>query len=73
MFFRPKETRLGQVLKLIESYRDETLTPRHRTVASLGDALIKLSSWKSIAKTVEDRLYGREDLIARDFTDTEHR
>jgi transposase len=71
MFFRLKQTTSGQVLKLIESYRDEASTPRHRTVASLGDAPIERSSWKPIAKTVEDRLYGRENLIVRELSDRE--
>lgn len=38
MFFRLKPTRSGQVLKLVESYRDDTARPRHRAVASLGVA-----------------------------------
>jgi transposase len=71
MFFRLKETKSGQVLKLIESYRDEASVPRHRTVVSLGDAPIERSSWKPIAKTVEDRLYGRDDLITRDLSEDE--
>lgn len=71
MFFRLKQTKSGQVLKLIESYRDQSSTPCHRPVASLGDAPIDKWSWKRIAKTVEDRLYGREDLITRDLSDTE--
>lgn len=65
MFFRIKTTKSGQVLKLIESYRDDTLCPRHRSVASLGDAAIARADWKSIAKAVEDRLYGRAALLAR--------
>lgn len=71
MFFRLKKTKSGQVLKLIESYRDESSIPRHRTVVSLGDAPIESASWKVIAKTVEDRLYGREELIARELSDAD--
>jgi len=71
MFFRLKQTKSGQVLKLIESYRDELSVPRHRTVVSLGDAPVKHSSWKPIAKTVEDRLYDRGNLIQRDLSDAE--
>lgn len=67
MFFRLKATRSGQVLRLIESYRDETARPRHRAVASLGNAAIGRSDWKPIAKAVEDRLYGREVLLAREL------
>jgi len=67
MFFRLKQTKSGQVLKLIESYRDEASVPRHRTVASLGNAVLARKHWKAIAKTVEDRLYGRVDLIDREL------
>lgn len=69
MFFRLKPTRSGQVLKLIESYRDDTAQPRHRAVASLGNAPIARGDWKLIAKAVEDRLYGRETLLARDVSE----
>jgi transposase len=69
MFFRIKTTKSGQVLKLIESYRDDTLRPRHRNVASLGNAPLARADWKPIAKAVEDRLYGRAALMARALSD----
>jgi transposase len=65
MFFRLKRTKSGQVLKLIESYRDDTAKPRHRTVASLGNAAIAREQWKPIAKVVEGQLYGHQELVAR--------
>jgi hypothetical protein len=68
MFFRIKTTKSGQVLKLIESYRDDTMRPRHRNVASLGNAAIAHTDWKPIAKAVEDRLYGRTALMARNLS-----
>jgi transposase len=68
MFFRIKESRSGQVLKLIESYRDDTARPRHRNVASLGNAAIARADWKPIAKAVEDRLYGRAALLERELS-----
>ena len=71
MFFRLKKTKSGQVLKLIESYRDEESVPRHRLVVSLGNAPIVKESWKSIAKAVEERLYGRNELIPRDLDDSQ--
>ena len=71
MFFRLKKTKSGQVLKLIESYRDEASVPRHRTVVSLGNAPIRQKHWKPIAKAVEDRLYGYEDLLDRGLSDAE--
>lgn len=71
MFFRLKITRSGQVLRLVESYRDETARPRHRAVASLGNAPIDRVDWKPIAKAVEDRLYGRDELMARALNPTQ--
>ena len=71
MFFRLKATRSGQVLRLIESYRDEAARPRHRAVASLGNAPIACADWKPIAKTVEDHLYGREALLARTLSEAQ--
>jgi len=68
MFFRLKETRSGQVLKLVESYRDDTARPRHRAVVSLGNAALARADWKPVAKAVEDRLYGREALLARELS-----
>jgi len=65
MFFRLKTTRSGQVLRLVESYRDETARPRHRAVASLGNAPIERTDWKPIAKAVENRLYGHGVLFDR--------
>ena len=58
MFFRLKATRSGQVLKLVESYRDDTARPRHRAVASLGNASLALADWKPVAKAVETASMG---------------
>ena len=71
MFFRLKITRSGQVLRLVESYRDEAARPRHRAVASLGNAPIGRPDWKPVAKAVEDRLYGREALLERALSQTQ--
>jgi transposase len=71
MFFRLKATRSGQVLRLIESYRDETARPRHRAVASVGNAPMERGDWKPIAKAVEDRLYGREVLLGRTLSEAQ--
>lgn len=65
MFFRLKSTKSGQVLKLIESYRDDTARPRHRTVVSLGNAPLPQAIWKPVAKAVEARLYNEPELIER--------
>lgn len=69
MFFRLKATGSGQVLKLVESYRDDTAKPRHRAVVSLGNAAMDPKDWKLIAKAVEDRLYGHEQLLARELSE----
>ncbi len=71
MFFRLKPTQSGQVLKLIESYRDDTARPRHRTVASLGNAPLPRPIWKPISKAIDDRLYERDELIKRELNDEE--
>lgn len=71
MFFRQKTTRSGRVLKLVESYRDDVMRPRHRAVASLGDAPLPQEDWKVVAKTVEDRLYGKEVLVDRKLNNTQ--
>lgn len=62
MFFRLKKMKSGQVLKLIESYRDAEGVPRHRTVVSLGNAAMDAEQYKPIAKAVEARLYAQEYL-----------
>ncbi|MFZ4398144.1 MAG: IS1634 family transposase, partial [Kiritimatiellia bacterium] len=71
MFFRLKPTRSGQVLKLIESYRDDTARPRHRAVASLGNAPLAPADWKLIAKAVEDRLYGHDSMFPRNLSEAQ--
>ncbi|MBM4153108.1 MAG: hypothetical protein FJ220_06275, partial [Kiritimatiellaceae bacterium] len=63
MFFRLKKTSSGQVLKLIESYRDSEGVPRHRTVVSLGDAALAPAHYKPVARAVEARLYAHEALL----------
>ena len=71
MFFRLKTTRSGQVLRLVESYRDEAARPRHRAVVSLGNAPIERADWKPIAKAVEDRLYGCEAMLERTLSEAQ--
>ena len=69
MFFRLKATATGQVLKLLESYRDGEGKSRHRTVASLGNAPIKWEERRAIAKAVAGRLYGQGELVVRDLSE----
>ncbi len=57
MYFRVKKTPSGEVLQLIEAYRNSLGHSRSRTVISLGRARIPDKSWKPIAKAVEHKLY----------------
>jgi isopentenyl diphosphate isomerase/L-lactate dehydrogenase-like FMN-dependent dehydrogenase len=69
MFFRLKATATGQVVKLLESYRDGAGKSRHRTVASLGNASINWEERRAIAKAVAGRLYGQGELVVRDLSE----
>lgn len=70
MFFRKKTTPSGEVLQLIESYRDGEGRPRNRVVVSLGGADIPAEHWKLLAGAVEQRLRGAGgDLFAFDYPD----
>ncbi|HBM16421.1 MAG TPA: IS1634 family transposase [Lentisphaeria bacterium] len=61
MFFRVKKTPSGQVMQLIESFRDSMGRARNRVVVSLGNADIPEELSKSIAKAVENKLYNKYD------------
>ena len=67
MFFRLKTTKSGNVLKLLESYRDTENIPRHCLVASFGDAPLPKHLWKIVAKEVEERLEGQTCLFSKDL------
>ena len=57
MYFRLKKSPSGQVLQLLESYRNGEGQPRHRVVVSLGDAAMPENLRNSVAKTIERKLY----------------
>lgn len=57
MFFRIKKTPSGQVMQLIESFRDSMGRARNRVVVSLGNANIPEEVRKSVGKAVEKILY----------------
>ena len=57
MYFRTKRTPSGQVLQLLESYRNAEGQPRQRVVVSLGDAPLPEELRSAVAKAVEHRLY----------------
>lgn len=63
MFFRIKSTPSGQVLQLIEAYRDEQGQPRQKIVVSLGDALIHDVDRPLVAKAVERQLYAQTEVL----------
>jgi len=63
MFFRVKKSPSGQCLQLLESYRNAQGEPRHRVVVSLGDAQIGEPERLVIARLVEQRLYGHQELL----------
>ena len=68
MFFRLKHSKSGEVLQLLESYRNSEGKPRQRVVVSLGDAAISRPDWVPIAKAVQKQLYGIEELLAAQYT-----
>ena len=72
MFFRLKRSKSGEVLQLLESYRNAQGKPRQRVVLSLGDAPISRSDWKPIAKAVQKHLYGIQELLAPQYTRRQH-
>lgn len=63
MFFRTKTVKGTPLLQLVESYRNEEGQPRQRVVASLGDAQLPPAERKEIAKAVELRLRGEDQLF----------
>ena len=63
MFFHKKKSKSGEVLQLLESFRNREGKSRHRVVVSLGNALVPESSWKCISKHVESILYGYRELF----------
>jgi transposase len=63
MFFRLKQSPSGQCLQLLEAYRNAQGEPRHRVVVSLGDASLPLAERAAIARAVERKLHGEEELL----------
>ena len=69
MFFRIKQSPSGQVLQLLESYRNPQGQPRQRVVISLGEAALAQADWKSVARAVADELYGEKPLLAPELSE----
>lgn len=72
MFFRVKKSPSGQVLQLLESFRNAEGKPTHRVVVSLGNANIAAGIRTLIAKCVEARLYGQPLLLEPLDADVQH-
>lgn len=65
MYFHRKQSKSGRCLQLLESYRPASGgSPRHRVVASLGDADIPDEWFPALAVLVASRLEGTELLLA---------
>ncbi len=77
MYFRTKTTPSGQVLQLIEAYRDRLGRSRSRTVISLGNASVPEESKKIISKAVERKLYdiynNTEELFETEYSKAEQK
>ena len=67
MYFRNKPSKTGQVLQLVESYRDAEGLPRQFILASFGDAPLPQTLWATVAQEVEDRLTGQPSLFSEDL------
>jgi hypothetical protein len=63
MFFRTKMIKGCGLLQLVESYRNAEGQPRQRVVVSLGDARLPEAESGAIAREVENRLEGRDELL----------
>ncbi len=63
MFFSRKKSKSGQVLQLLQSYRNDEGKSRHRVIVSLGDASLSKSSWGVVASHVESILGGSSELF----------
>lgn len=68
MYFHRKHSKTGRCLQLLESYRPAGGgNPRHRVVASLGDADIPETWWDVLATLVGNRLAGTPWLLTPGF------
>src|SRR5664279_3052073 len=73
MFFRVKQSPSGQVLQLLESYRNPQGQPRQRVVISLGEAALAQPDWKPVAAAVAAELYGVKPLLAPELSENGQR
>jgi transposase len=71
MFFRKKKIKNTLQLQLVQSYRNEEGKPRQRIVASLGKMVIPEDSQRTVARCVEQRLRGEQELFSSEITEQE--
>ena len=68
MFFRTKKVKGTSLVQLVESFRNAEDLPRQRVIASLGDAELPEGQQKQIARAVEMRLRGVDELLPLDLS-----
>lgn len=68
MYFRKKKIKNTEQLQLVQSYRNEEGQPRQRIIASLGKMDIPDKSKNIVARFVEQRLRGEQDLFESELT-----
>lgn len=68
MFFYDKKSASGVTLQLLQSYRDQKGLSRNRVVISLGSLTIADEDHDLVARGVEQRLLGVQELIPRDLS-----
>jgi transposase len=73
MFFRRKKTPSGQVLQLVESYRNNEGLPCQRVIVSLGNAALPKSLERKVAQGVASKVYGCNNLFTSAISDDIHR
>jgi transposase len=71
MFFRRKRTPSGQVLQLVESYRNHEGISWQRVIVSLGNASLPQRLESKVAQCVEMRLCGSNELFGAEEDDEE--
>jgi len=73
MYFRRKKSPSGIVLQLLESYRNAEGKPCNQVVVSLGNAKMPENHWNVISKSVEQHLYGYQELIPLERTEEDRK
>jgi hypothetical protein len=69
MYFRTKIIKSTPLVQLVQSYRNAEGQPRQRVVASLGNVMIADDQQRLIARAVEMRLQGGQDLFESELSE----